>query len=168
MIPKLLRQMRHGFGRLPKTRLSKVWPAASKTVDTLPASSNDGNQESSSRSDAKIDPIGRPTGRPKADQETNPASESNLRRLLVFNSFTKSKHPATASGEQICVSNGNATGNRLLARAYICGPTVYDDSHIGHAMTYLRFDLIRRVLSAYCSVDLGAFSDSPLKAFGAA
>ena len=30
---------------------------------------------------------------------------------------------------------------------YSCGPTVYDSCHIGHASTYLRFDLIRRILS---------------------
>jgi len=30
---------------------------------------------------------------------------------------------------------------------YICGPTVYDDAHLGHARTYVTFDLIRRILS---------------------
>jgi hypothetical protein len=29
---------------------------------------------------------------------------------------------------------------------YACGPTVYDDAHIGHARTYVCFDIIRRVL----------------------
>ena len=29
---------------------------------------------------------------------------------------------------------------------YICGPTVYDASHVGHARTYLAFDIIRRIL----------------------
>ena len=32
---------------------------------------------------------------------------------------------------------------------YMCGPTVYDDSHIGHARTYLSQDLIRRILTDY-------------------
>lgn len=32
---------------------------------------------------------------------------------------------------------------------YICGPTVYDSSHIGHARNYLSFDIIRRVLEGY-------------------
>jgi cysteinyl-tRNA synthetase len=31
---------------------------------------------------------------------------------------------------------------------YICGPTVYDASHVGHGRTYLYFDLIRRALLA--------------------
>ncbi len=30
---------------------------------------------------------------------------------------------------------------------YVCGPTVYDSAHVGHARTYLYFDLIRRLLS---------------------
>ena len=29
---------------------------------------------------------------------------------------------------------------------YVCGPTVYDDSHIGHAKTYVNFDVISRWL----------------------
>ncbi|MBA3532188.1 MAG: cysteine--tRNA ligase [Ardenticatenales bacterium] len=29
---------------------------------------------------------------------------------------------------------------------YVCGPTVYDSAHIGHAMSYLVFDMIRRYL----------------------
>lgn len=29
---------------------------------------------------------------------------------------------------------------------YICGPTVYSDSHLGHAKTYLCFDTIRKIL----------------------
>lgn len=27
---------------------------------------------------------------------------------------------------------------------YVCGPTVYDSAHIGHAMSYLIFDMVRR------------------------
>ena len=32
---------------------------------------------------------------------------------------------------------------------YICGPTVYSDSHLGHAKTYLCFDVIRKILERY-------------------
>ena len=29
---------------------------------------------------------------------------------------------------------------------YVCGPTVYDESHIGHAKNYISFDMIVRYL----------------------
>jgi len=35
-------------------------------------------------------------------------------------------------------------GNRVLM--FVCGPTVYDHSHIGHARTYLAYDIIARYL----------------------
>ncbi|MDV3103432.1 cysteine--tRNA ligase [Thermococcus waiotapuensis] len=31
-------------------------------------------------------------------------------------------------------------------RMYVCGPTVYDYTHIGHARTYIAFDVVRRYL----------------------
>ncbi len=31
---------------------------------------------------------------------------------------------------------------------YVCGPTVYAAAHVGHARTYLEFDLVRRTLEA--------------------
>ena len=33
-------------------------------------------------------------------------------------------------------------------KIYVCGPTVYDDAHLGHAKSSVSFDLLRRVLIA--------------------
>ncbi len=49
----------------------------------------------------------------------------------------------------------NTLGNRVeefhplepgIVRMYVCGPTVYDHMHIGHARTYVAFDAIKRYL----------------------
>ncbi len=37
------------------------------------------------------------------------------------------------------------------ASLYVCGPTVYGDSHLGHAKAYISFDIILRYLR-YCGL----------------
>ena len=37
---------------------------------------------------------------------------------------------------------------------YMCGPTVYDDAHAGHARTYVAFDTVRRILTHYGGYDV--------------
>lgn len=46
----------------------------------------------------------------------------------------------TASQGDVAVA-----GNRDTARMYVCGITPYDATHLGHANTYVTFDLINRV-----------------------
>ncbi|XP_078513661.1 putative cysteine--tRNA ligase, mitochondrial isoform X2 [Lissotriton helveticus] len=43
---------------------------------------------------------------------------------------------------------------RFLPARYSCGPTVYDHAHLGHACSYVRFDIIRRILSKFFEKDL--------------
>ena len=37
---------------------------------------------------------------------------------------------------------------------YMCGPTVYDAAHLGHARTYLTFDILRRIFQSYFNYDV--------------
>ncbi|MBS6152125.1 MAG: cysteine--tRNA ligase [Campylobacter gracilis] len=55
--------------------------------------------------------------------------------MVIYDSLSKKKLPF----EPI---------NEGLARIYACGPTVYDDAHLGHAKSAVSFDLLRRVLQA--------------------
>lgn len=42
-------------------------------------------------------------------------------------------------------SNSGSSGDKTIGM-YVCGVTVYDDSHIGHARTVIVFDILRRYL----------------------
>lgn len=37
---------------------------------------------------------------------------------------------------------------------YVCGPTVYDACHMGHARAYLTFDILRRILEGYLNYNV--------------
>ncbi|CAD7088885.1 unnamed protein product [Hermetia illucens] len=56
--------------------------------------------------------------------------------LKLYNSLTRQKE------EFVPIDSNNV-------RWYSCGPTVYDASHMGHARSYISFDILRRVLSDY-------------------
>lgn len=62
--------------------------------------------------------------------------------LKLYNSLTKEKN-------EFIPQSG---GKRVLW--YNCGPTVYDASHMGHARSYITFDILRRVLSDYFHYDI--------------
>ncbi|XP_013185921.2 cysteine--tRNA ligase, cytoplasmic isoform X2 [Amyelois transitella] len=69
---------------------------------------------------------------------------SNTRKrptLKLFNSLTRQK-------EEFVCSNGNRVN------WYSCGPTVYDASHMGHARSYISFDILRRIMSDYFGYDI--------------
>lgn len=53
--------------------------------------------------------------------------------LTVYNSLSNTKEPFTET-------------HPGKVSMYVCGMTVYSDAHIGHARTYLSFDIIRRYL----------------------
>jgi len=52
--------------------------------------------------------------------------------VKVFNTLSGRKEEFLPQGDEV--------------RMYVCGVTPYDDSHIGHAMSYIIFDVIRRYL----------------------
>ncbi len=53
--------------------------------------------------------------------------------LMIYNTMTKSKEPFEP------LEAGKV-------KMYVCGPTVYDNAHVGHAMSSIVFDVIRRYL----------------------
>ncbi|XP_060068191.1 cysteine--tRNA ligase, cytoplasmic-like [Ylistrum balloti] len=62
-------------------------------------------------------------------------------KLKFYNSLTRQK-------EVFVPQNGR----RVLW--YSCGPTVYDASHMGHARSYMSFDILRRVMQDYFNYDV--------------
>ncbi|KAJ3213783.1 hypothetical protein HDU67_002440 [Dinochytrium kinnereticum] len=61
--------------------------------------------------------------------------------LKVNNSMTHSK-------TEFVPANGKNV------KWYTCGPTVYDASHLGHARTYIAFDIMRRIMEDYFNYDI--------------
>ncbi|CAK9804730.1 Cysteine--tRNA ligase, cytoplasmic [Anthophora plagiata] len=70
-----------------------------------------------------------------------PPQRKNASVLRLYNSFTRNK--------EVFVPQ---FGNHILW--YSCGPTVYDASHMGHARSYISFDILRRVLTDYFGYDI--------------
>ena len=63
------------------------------------------------------------------------------RQLRIYNSLSRTK-------EAVLV-------NHPLTQPlswYQCGPTVYDSAHLGHARTYVSFDILHRIMSDYCNL----------------
>ncbi|XP_029043881.1 probable cysteine--tRNA ligase, mitochondrial isoform X1 [Osmia bicornis bicornis] len=60
--------------------------------------------------------------------------------ITIYNTLTKCKVPLILK-------------NKNVLNWYVCGPTVYDSAHIGHAMTYMNLDIIRRILSDHFNIN---------------
>lgn len=72
----------------------------------------------------------------------NPHTVTHDVGLKIMNSLTRNKEP-------FVTMNGTRS-----VRWYMCGPTVYAPSHMGHARTYLGFDIIRRIMTSYFGYDV--------------
>lgn len=53
--------------------------------------------------------------------------------VMIYNTMTRSKEPFEPLEAD-------------MVKMYVCGPTVYDNAHVGHAMSSIIFDVIRRYL----------------------
>uniref|UniRef100_A0A8B9LAJ8 Cysteine--tRNA ligase, cytoplasmic n=1 Tax=Astyanax mexicanus TaxID=7994 RepID=A0A8B9LAJ8_ASTMX len=71
----------------------------------------------------------------------SPPDGTEIPKLKLYNSLTRTK--------ELFVPQ---RGNRVLW--YCCGPTVYDASHMGHARSYISFDILRRILMNYFKYDV--------------
>lgn len=72
----------------------------------------------------------------KRSQPEWTSPNGSVQQLRLYNSLTRKKELfAPADGNQV--------------KWYICGPTVYDASHMGHARSYITFDIVRRVMQDY-------------------
>jgi cysteinyl-tRNA synthetase len=61
--------------------------------------------------------------------------------LMVYNSLSRSKIRFIPKDPK-----------RVLM--YQCGPTVYAESHMGHARTYIQLDILRRIMTEYCGFNV--------------
>ncbi|XP_071489669.1 probable cysteine--tRNA ligase, mitochondrial [Diadema antillarum] len=72
-----------------------------------------------------------------------PVRRDGKTSVHVVNSLTCAPGRRGTEKEQLFLMNKD------LASWYACGPTVYDSAHIGHASSYVRFDIVRRILSKF-------------------
>ncbi|XP_074766414.1 putative cysteine--tRNA ligase, mitochondrial isoform X3 [Athene noctua] len=61
--------------------------------------------------------------------------------IVAYNSRSRSKEPLVLATEGV-------------ATWYSCGPTVYDQAHLGHACSYVRFDILRRIMTRFFGIEV--------------
>ncbi|CAM2115447.1 cysteine--tRNA ligase, cytoplasmic isoform X1 [Caretta caretta] len=93
-------------------------------------------------SNEKIEPCKLLTSKGKRTQPHWSSPEGTIQsKLCLYNSLTRNKDVfQPQSGKKVTW--------------YCCGPTVYDASHMGHARSYISFDILRRVLRDYFKYDV--------------
>jgi hypothetical protein len=67
--------------------------------------------------------------------------------ISVFDSVRNERVSLDAVAPLGVDSETNQQQTSSLLTMYVCGPTVYDATHLGHARTYVHFDIIRRLLA---------------------
>lgn len=67
-----------------------------------------------------------------------PDDQVKLPPLTIWNTLTHTKTPFVPLDWR---------NNRVTW--YACGPTVYDDAHLGHARNYISTDILRRILKDF-------------------
>ncbi|KAM9147869.1 cysteine--tRNA ligase, cytoplasmic isoform 2-T2 [Pangshura tecta] len=93
-------------------------------------------------SNEKIEPCKLQTSKGKRAQPHWSSPEGTKpSKLRLYNSLTRNK-------DVFQPQNGKKV------TWYCCGPTVYDASHMGHARSYISFDILRRVLRDYFKYDV--------------
>lgn len=79
----------------------------------------------------------------QAPPSPGPDAQKQLPPLTIWNSLTRSKTPFVPLDSK-----------KKRVTWYACGPTVYDDAHLGHARNFVSTDIIRRIMKDYFKFDV--------------
>jgi cysteinyl-tRNA synthetase len=66
--------------------------------------------------------------------------------LKLYNTLSRKKEELKPFDQASSSAKASADKQGEKLRLFVCGPTVYDFSHLGHARTYLAFDMIVKYL----------------------
>ena len=80
---------------------------------------------------------------PQWQAPSAPGPEVQLPPLKIWNSLTRSKRQFVP-----------IDWKHRKVSWYACGPTVYDDAHLGHARNYVTTDILRRIMRDFFKFDV--------------